>query len=152
VTQGDLTRSIAVEAQGEVAALKDNINQMIATLAEATRQNRAQDWLKTNIAKFTGMLQGQRDLATVSQLLLNELTPLVQAQQSTFYWAEAGDRREPAFKRLAAYAFTDASTTRFRLGEGLVGQCALQKERIVLRNVPPDYLTIRSSLGQSAPA
>jgi HAMP domain-containing protein len=104
VTQGDLTRSISVEAQGEVAALKDNINQMIGTLAETTRQNKAQDWLKTNIANFTAMLQGQRDLATVSQFLLNEMTPLVEAQQSTFYWAETGDQPEPVFKMLAAFA------------------------------------------------
>ena len=85
VTKGDLTRSIAVEALGEVAALKDNINEMIVNLAETTRKNTDQDWLKTNIAKFTGMMQGQRDLVTVSRLLLSELTPLVGAQHGTFY-------------------------------------------------------------------
>src|SRR5205823_12159974 len=91
VTKGDLTRSISVEAQGEVAALKDNINEMIGTLAETTRQNKDQDWLKTNIAKFTGMLQGQRDLLAVARLLLSELTPLVGAQHGTFYLNETGE-------------------------------------------------------------
>src|SRR6476646_6488329 len=85
VTSGDLTRSISVEALGEVAALKDNINEMIGTLARTTRQNKDQDWLKTNLAKFTGMMQGQRDLTAVSKLLLSELTPLVEAQQGTVY-------------------------------------------------------------------
>ena len=152
VTQGNLTRSIAVEAQGEVAALKDNINRMIGTLAETTRQNKAQDWVKTNIANFMAMMQGQRDLPTVSQLLLKEMTPLVEAQQSTFYWADSGDQPEPVFKILAAYAFTEGRTTHFRMGEGLVGQCALQKERILLRTIPHNYLTIGSSLGESSPA
>ena len=94
VTKGDLTRSIAVEALGEVAALKDNINEMIVNLAETTRKNNEQDWLKTNIAKFTGMMQGQRDLLTVAQLLLSELTPLVGAQHGTFYIADSTDGSE----------------------------------------------------------
>src|SRR5437660_1656039 len=102
VTKGDLTRSIAVEALGEVAALKDNINEMIGNLAETTRKNKDQDWLKTNIAKFTGMMQGQRDLLTVSKLLLSELTPLVDAQFGTFYIADSGDGSE-SLKLLAAY-------------------------------------------------
>ena len=85
VTKGDLTRSIAVEAQGEVAALKDNINQMIANLRETTLKNSEQDWLKTNVARFTRMLQGQRDLLTVSRTVLSELAPLVNAQHGTFY-------------------------------------------------------------------
>ncbi len=103
VTKGDLTRSIAVEAQGEVAALKDNINEMIVNLAATTRKNNEQDWLKTNIAKFTGMMQGQRDLLTVSQLLLSELTPLVGAQHGTFYIAEWQEDKT-VLKLLAGYA------------------------------------------------
>src|SRR5207253_4485473 len=100
VTQGDLTRSIAVEALGEVAALKDNINEMILNLAATTRKNNNQDWLKTNIAKFTGMMQGQRDLLAVAQLLLSELTPLVGAQHGTFYIA--GAREDKAVLNLLA--------------------------------------------------
>ena len=106
VTKGDLTRSIAVEAQGEVAALKDNINEMIVNLAETTRKNTDQDWLKTNIAKFTGMMQGQRDLLTVSKLLLSELTPLVGAQHGTFYIADTEEEQE-SLKLLAGYACDD---------------------------------------------
>src|SRR5207253_2381744 len=152
VTKGDLTRTIAVEAQGEVAVLKDNINQMISNLAETTRTNTDQDWLKTNIAKFTGMLQGQRDLLTVPQLLLSELTPLVGAQHGTFYIKETGE--DAGFlKLMSAYAYTgdDQAQKRFRLGEGLIGECARQKERILLTDVPTDYVKIGSSLGESAP-
>src|SRR5207302_5230318 len=102
VTKGDLTRAIAVEALGEVAALKDNINEMIVNLAGTTRKNKDQDWLKTNIAKLTGMMQGQRDLLTVSKLLLSELTPLVGAQYGTFYIADSSEG-ETVLKRMAAY-------------------------------------------------
>ncbi|HEV2690917.1 MAG TPA: response regulator, partial [Bryobacteraceae bacterium] len=152
VTKGDLTRSIAVEAQGEVAALKDNINEMIVNLAATTRKNNEQDWLKTNIAKFTGMMQGQRDLLTVSQLLLSELTPLVGAQHGTFYIAE---RQEDTtiLKLLAGYAIdkTDEVPHQFEIGQGLVGQCAREKERILVKNVPGGYVRINSSLGSTAP-
>jgi HAMP domain-containing protein/signal transduction histidine kinase/CheY-like chemotaxis protein len=151
VTKGDLTRSIAVEAQGEVAALKDNINEMILNLAATTRKNNEQDWLKTNIAKFTGMMQGQRDLLTVAQLLLSELTPLIGAQHGTFYIAETAE--ETVLKLLAGYAIDNRAETpqRFRIGEGLVGQCARERMRILATNVPAEYIRINSSLGGAAP-
>src|SRR6185437_7282609 len=125
VTKGDLTRSIKVEAQGEVAALKDNINEMILNLAATTRKNNEQDWLKTNIAKFTGMMQGQRDLFTVADLLLSELAPLIGAHHATCYIAEAGEERT-TLKLLAGYAVDEADLSRkqFAIGQGLVGQCA----------------------------
>ncbi len=150
VTKGDLTRSIAVEALGEVAALKDNINEMIVNLAETTRKNTDQDWLKTNIAKFTGMMQGQRDLVTVSRLLLSELTPLVSAQHGTFYIT---DEEEESLKLLAAYASNDPDGVpkQFRMGQGLVGQCALEKRRNLVTDVPKDYIRISSSLGEATP-
>jgi HAMP domain-containing protein/signal transduction histidine kinase/DNA-binding response OmpR family regulator len=152
VTSGDLTRSISVEAQGEVAALKDNINEMIGTLAATTRQNKDQDWLKTNIAKFTGMLQGQRDLLAVSKLLLSELTPLVGAQHGTFYLAETGED-QGLLKLLAGYAYTgrDGVPTAFRMGQGLIGQCAMEKQRILVKDVPDNYIRIRSSLADGTP-
>jgi len=152
VTKGDLTRSIAVEAQGEVASLKDNINQMIGNLAETTRKNTDQDWLKTNIAKFTSMVQGQRDLLTVAQLLLSELTPLVSAQHGTFYISEASEE-SPVLKLTAAYAYTERNgiPRQFQFGEGLIGECARRKERILLGNVPGDYVKISSSLGDGTP-
>ena len=154
VTKGDLTRSIAVEAQGEVEKLKDTINQMIANLAETTRKNTDQDWLKTNIAKFTGMMQGQRDLLTVAQLLLSELTPLVGAHHGAFYLAESPDESQTTLKFMSGYAFTerDGVPRQFRMGEALVGQCALEKERILVSQVPQDYIRIESSLGGAAPA
>ncbi len=151
VTKGDLTRSIAVQAQGEVAALKDNINEMILNLAATTRKNNEQDWLKTNIAKFTGMMQGQRDLLTVAQLLLSELTPLIGAQHGTFYIAEKAD--ETVLKLLAGYATDNQADTpqQFRIGQGLVGQCAKERARILATNVPKEYIRINSSLGGAAP-
>jgi signal transduction histidine kinase/DNA-binding response OmpR family regulator/HAMP domain-containing protein len=153
VTKGDLTRSIAVEAQGEVETLKDTINQMIANLAETIRKNTDQDWLKTNIAKFTGMMQGQRDLLTVAKLLLSELTPLVGAQHGAFYLTESSET-ETTLKFLSGYAFTEENGVpkQFRIGQGLVGQCALEKERILVTSVPNEYIRVNSSLGGAAPA
>src|SRR4051812_709124 len=152
VTKGDLTRAISVEAQGEVAALKDNLNEMIVNLAATTRKNNEQDWLKTNIAKFTGMMQGQRDLLTVAQLLLSELTPLVGAQHGTFYMTDTVDET-PVLSLLTGYAIgnEDDVPKRFKIGQGLVGQCAREKERILVRDVPGDYVKINSSLGGSTP-
>ncbi|MGI0487360.1 HAMP domain-containing protein [Pantanalinema rosaneae CENA516] len=153
VTKGDLTRSIAVEAQGEVAVLKDNINQMIANLRETTQKNTEQDWLKTNLAKFTRMLQGQRDLETVSKLILSELAPLVSAQHGVFYLMEASEMSPSILKLLSTYAYRERKhlANRFHLGEGLVGQCALEKERILITDVPNDYIKISSGLGESTP-
>ncbi len=152
VTKGDLTRSIDVEAQGEVAALKDNINQMIVNLKETTQKNAEQDWLKTNLAKFSSMLQGQKDLQTVCRLIMRELTPLVSAQHGAFYLVEP-DEDGPALKLRASYAFRDRKGVRsaFRIGEGLVGQCALEKEPILVSDVPPGYVSVGSGLGEAAP-
>jgi signal transduction histidine kinase/CheY-like chemotaxis protein/HAMP domain-containing protein len=152
VTEGDLTRSIRVEAEGEVAALKDNINQMIANLRETTLKNSEQDWLKTNLAKFSRMLQGQKDLLTVARLILSELAPLVSANHGVFYSMD-NSKDEPRLKLLASYAYRERKTVanEFRLGEGLVGQSALEKERILLTNVPADYIQINSGLGAAPP-
>jgi HAMP domain-containing protein/CheY-like chemotaxis protein/signal transduction histidine kinase len=152
VTKGDLTRSIAVEAQGEVAKLKDNINEMIINLKETTQKNTEQDWLKTNLARFTRMLQGQRDMTTVSQMVLSELAPLVDAQQGIFY-VNGGNNGTPLMKLLGSYAFTERKNlaNEFKPGQGLVGQCVLERERILLTNVPDDYIHIGSGLGQSVP-
>jgi CheY-like chemotaxis protein/signal transduction histidine kinase/HAMP domain-containing protein len=153
VTKGDLTRSIAVEAQGEVAILKDNVNLMIANLRETTQKNTEQDWLKTNLAKFTRMLQGQRELETVSRLILSELAPLVSAQHGVFYLMDGDDSHRSYLKLLSSYAYRERKhlANRFHLGEGLVGQCALEKERILLTEVPVDYIKISSGLGEATP-
>src|SRR5438105_2475763 len=137
VTKGDLTRSIQVEARGEVAELKDNINTMIDNLRGTTDRNQEQDWLKTNLAKFTRMLQGQRDLVTVGRLLLSELAPLVSAQQGAVYQmlSDVSDTA-PALELLAGYAIGDDQAHRIEVGRGLVGQCALEQQRILLTKVP----------------
>ncbi|MEG4996946.1 HAMP domain-containing protein [Microcoleus sp. B4-D4] len=152
VTRGDLTRSISVATEGEVAVVKDNLNQMIANLRETTHKNTEQDWLKTNLAKFTRMLQGQRDLETVSKLILSELTPLVSAQHGVFFLMESVEH-DPFLKLLSTYAYRERKHlgNRFNLGEGLVGQCALEKERILLTEVPDNYVKISSGLGEAAP-
>jgi signal transduction histidine kinase/DNA-binding response OmpR family regulator/HAMP domain-containing protein len=152
VTRGDLTRSIALEAQGEMAALKDTINEMIRNLRDTTLKNSEQDWLKTNLAKFSRMLQGQKDLNTVGRLILSELVPVVGAQQAVFYVLDGS--RDPAdLKLLASYADRgqDFLGHRIGLGEGLVGQCALEKQKIHLTNAPPAYLRIASGLGDAPP-
>src|SRR5438094_17464 len=152
VTKGDLTRSIQVEAQGEVAAVKDNINEMIRNLKDTTLRNQEQAWLKTNLTKFTRMLQGQRDLLTVGKLILSELAPVVPAQQGVFYiMAKSG--REPELKLLASYACREDTgvKTSFKLGESLVGQAALEKPHILLNDAPSDYVKVSSALGAARP-
>src|SRR6202030_2050459 len=104
VTKGDLTRSIQVEARGEVAELKDNINTMIGNLRLTTERNTEQDWLKTNLARFPNMLQGQRDLGAVGRMLLSELAPLVEAQHGVLYQVEAEADAPPSLRLLGAYA------------------------------------------------
>ena len=116
VTKGDLTRSIQVDAKGEVAELKDNINTMIDNLRLTTDQNMEQDWLKTNLANFTNMLQGQRDLATVGRMLLSELTPLVGAQVGVIYQVEEDDG-EGGLRLLASYADDGSKWAIFRACE-----------------------------------
>src|SRR5258708_6989931 len=145
VTKGDLTRFIQVEAKGEVAALKDNINEMIRNLKDTTIKNNEQDWLKTNLAKFTRMLQGQKDMLTVGKLILSELAPVVSAQHGVFYVMDAPKEESPEesehpgeayLKLLASYAFRARKNVgnKFAMGEGLVGQAALEKERILITN------------------
>jgi signal transduction histidine kinase/HAMP domain-containing protein/DNA-binding response OmpR family regulator len=151
VTKGDLTQSITVETQGEVAVLKDNINTMIRNLKDTTLKNSEQDWLKTNLAKFSRMLQGQKDLLTVARLILSELAPVVKAQHGVFYILKAVE--EPGrLALLAGYAHErpGAVADEFWLGEGLIGQCALERQKIMVA-VPPDYIRISSGLGHSSP-
>ena len=154
VTEGDLTRQVGVEASGEVAVLKDKLNEMIRNLRETTRQNTEQDWLKTNLERFSRMLQGQRDLATVSSMILSELAPLVSAQHGVFYTLASDEPGgEPVLRYQAGYGYTERKhlANEFRLGEGLVGQCAREKTRILLTDVPGDYVRINSGLGDSPP-
>ena len=152
VTKGDLTRSIAVEALGEVAELKDNINEMIRNLRDSTRKNMEQDWLKTNLAKFSRMLQGQRDLAAVSQLILSDLAPLVTAHHGVFYVVDSGGET-PTLKLLASYAYKDRKqvAAEFRMGEGLVGQVAKDRRMLTVGQVPHDYIQVSSGLGEAPP-
>jgi HAMP domain-containing protein/signal transduction histidine kinase/CheY-like chemotaxis protein len=159
VTQGDLTRSITVEAQGEVAELSENINQMIENLRETTRVNAEEDWLKTNLARISGMLQGQRDLQAVTQLIMSEVTPVVSAQHGAFFLVEhepngGGAPREGVLRLIASYGYRPQPGVpdRFALGEGLVGQCALDGKPIRLTDVPDGYIKVASGLGEATPA
>ena len=144
VTNGDLTREIAVEARGEVEELRDNINQMITNLRETTEVNAQQDWLNTNMARFGGMLQGQRDLKAVSRLVMSELTPLVGGQHGAFFMAESEGDGEPQLRLIASYAYKRRKGVPnvFGLGEGLVGQAALERKSILVTKAPEDYIAI----------
>jgi HAMP domain-containing protein/signal transduction histidine kinase/DNA-binding response OmpR family regulator len=154
VTKGDLTQMILVQAKGEVEELKDTINQMIANLKQTTLRNQEQDWLKSNLAKFTQMLQGQKDLNTVTRRILSELAQVVNAQKGMFYILSQNEAtKNQSLKLFAAYAFGEEveSSREFALGEGLVGQVALEKERILLTNIPKNYIKIGSGLGKASP-
>jgi signal transduction histidine kinase/CheY-like chemotaxis protein/HAMP domain-containing protein len=152
VTQGDLTtRSITVDAQGEVAVLKDTINEMIRNLRATTRKNTEQDWLKTNLARFSRLLQGQKDMVAVGQMILSELAPVVGAQQSEFYVRDGG---EPRLKLLASYASggQGAHGKTVELGQGLIGQVALSREKVLLEGLSETAIRVVTGLSEWMPS
>jgi signal transduction histidine kinase/HAMP domain-containing protein/ActR/RegA family two-component response regulator len=154
VAEGDLTQSVEVAARGEVAELKDNVNLMVANLRETTRANREQDWLKTNLARIAGLMQGHRDLLELARLILGELTPLTSAQYGAIYLAsDAADPRSERqeFTRIATYGFTKGGLDRFEAGEGLAGQAAVERTPILITDAPAGYLKVGSGLGEAAP-
>jgi HAMP domain-containing protein/CheY-like chemotaxis protein/signal transduction histidine kinase len=158
VTEGDLTRTVTVEAKGELDELKRSVNQMISNLKETTERNEEQDWLKTNLAKFSRMMQGQRDLESVSRLIMSDLTPLVGAHHGAFFLADGdgngnGGGHDAVLRLIASYAYKERKSVsnRFLPGEGLVGQAALEKKPILLTGVPDDYIRITSGLGEAPP-
>ncbi|HTX27989.1 MAG TPA: HAMP domain-containing protein [Streptosporangiaceae bacterium] len=153
VAAGDLTRSISVEAQGEVAELKDNINAMVQSLRETIQANQQQDWLKTNLARIAGMMQGHRDLAIVAELIMDELAPLVAAQHGTFFLSEPTEDDDTRLRLIAGYGLCSgkAEPIQYRLGQSLIGQAARSKRSIVVENLPEGYVTISSGLGEAPP-
>ncbi|MBC6466551.1 ATP-binding protein, partial [Actinomadura alba] len=151
VTQGDMSRQITVETRGEVSELKDNINLMVSNLRETTR---AKDWLESNLARLAGLMQGHRDLMEVADLVLRELTPLVNAQYGAFFMAHTEDDRSSGkgLAYIAGYGSQGAIVdTSGMPGHGLVQQAALEKKRILIEAAPPDYIKINSGLGEGAP-
>ncbi|HKU67490.1 MAG TPA: response regulator [Candidatus Baltobacteraceae bacterium] len=152
VTKGDLSRAVEVEARGEVAELTRNVNEMIQNLRDTTRKNTEQDWLKTNLARFTAMLQGQRDIKTVSRLIMSEIAPLVNAHAGAFYLNEPIGEQQ-MLRLVASYALSrkKAAQRTIREGEGMVGQCVIEKQRILIDQVPADYMSVTSGLGESKP-
>ncbi|KOV75865.1 MULTISPECIES: HAMP domain-containing protein [unclassified Streptomyces] len=152
VAEGDLTRSITVDASGEVADLKDNINSMVESLRETTRANQEQDWLKTNLARISGLMQGHRDLPVVAELIMDELVPQVSAQYGAFYLAEEHDSG-PELRLVGSYGRPEDDTrpVRIAFGRSLVGQAARSRRTIAVDELPPGYVTISSGLGQVEP-
>ncbi|GHB56701.1 MULTISPECIES: HAMP domain-containing protein [Streptomyces] len=152
VAEGDLTRSITVEASGEVAELKDNINSMVESLRETTRANQEQDWLKTNLARISGLMQGHRDLSVVAELIMDELAPLASAQYGAFYLAEEAGRGHE-LRLVGSYGWPDddGRPVRIPFGRSLVGQAARSRRTISVDELPPGYVTISSGLGQTVP-
>jgi signal transduction histidine kinase/HAMP domain-containing protein/CheY-like chemotaxis protein len=151
VAEGDLTRSITVEAPGEVGELKDNINAMVESLRETTRRNQEQDWLKTNLARISALMQGPRNLPAVADLVLEELTPLVRAQFGAFYLAQDGPEGT-RLVRVGAYGAPSGQPASYAVGESLVGQCARSRRTLLVEDLPQGYLTIASGAGSAAPA
>ncbi|HEX2174623.1 MAG TPA: HAMP domain-containing protein [Nocardioidaceae bacterium] len=153
VTHGDLSRQVTVNASGEVAQLKDRINQMIDNLRDTTLANQEQDWLKTNLARLSGQMQGKRDLKDVARLLMSELTPMVSAQHGAFFLA-AGEGDATELRLIASYGYEvrKSVANRFKVGESLVGQAALEKKPIMIVDAPSDYVRISSGLGSAPPA
>ncbi|MGH3356821.1 MAG: HAMP domain-containing protein, partial [Nocardioidaceae bacterium] len=154
VTRGDLTQEITVDASGEVAGLKDRVNQMIDNLRDTTLANQEQDWLKSNLARLSGMMQGRRDLQGVARLIMSELTPLISAQHGAFFLATNDESGETELRLIASYGYETrkSASNRFGLGESLVGQAALEKKPIVVMDPPSDYVQITSGLGAATPA
>ncbi|MCW2881702.1 MAG: sensor histidine kinase/response regulator [Sphaerisporangium sp.] len=152
VARGDLTRSITVDAQGELADLKDNINTMVSNLVATTKANQEQDWLKSNLARVSRLMQGHRDLMEVAKLIMSELTPLVSARYGAFYMVTNPHDNE--LRLIAGYGVRPGRNARqsFAFGQGIVGQAAAEGRPIVLEDVPSDYLTIDSGLSRSTPA
>src|SRR4051794_34440863 len=152
VTQGDLTRQITVEASGEVAELKDRVNQMIANLRDTTQQNAEQDWLKTNLARISGLMQGQRDLQEVSRMLMSEISPLVKALHGAFFMVD-NEEEKARLRLLASYGYKKRKnlSNEFVFGEGLPGQAALEMKSILVTNAPEDYVKVTSGLGEGPP-
>ncbi len=152
VATGDLTRSISVEAQGEVAELKDNINAMVRSLRETTKAYQDQDWLQSNLARIAGRLQGHRDLRVVAELIMDDLVPLVGAQHGTFFLAE-GNGGETRLRLIAGYGLRAdiEAPSQFRLGQSLIGQAARTRKPVVVTDLPADYVKISSGLGEAVP-
>ncbi|MCO5975079.1 HAMP domain-containing protein [Actinoallomurus soli] len=153
VARGDLTGSVSVEARGEVAELKDNVNLMVANLRETTRANQQQDWLKTNLARIAGLMQGHRDLMEVARLIMSEVTPLSSAQYGAFYLAEEADDGTPELVLKTGYGLSQdkIDKVRFHMGDGLVGQAALEHKPIFVHDLPAGYITVGTGLGQASP-
>ncbi|MBB3073722.1 HAMP domain-containing protein [Streptomyces violarus] len=152
VAEGDLTRSITVDASGEVAELKDNINAMVESLRDTTQANQEQDWLKSNLARVSSLMQGHRDLDVVAELIMDELTPLVSAQYGAFYLAEeTGTGVELRLIGSYGYPADSDRLERIPLGHTLIGQAARSRRTITVDELPADYVAISSGLGRTTP-
>jgi signal transduction histidine kinase/HAMP domain-containing protein/ActR/RegA family two-component response regulator len=152
VATGDLTGSISVEAQGEVAELKDNINAMVQSLRETTSANAEQVWLQASLARIARVMQGHRDLETVADVIMEEMVPLIGAQHGTFFLAETMDG-EPRLRLIAGYGLRHdpESPSQYRLGQSLIGQVAKTKRPLLVNGVPAGYVKISSGLGEATP-
>ncbi|MEQ1588566.1 MAG: GAF domain-containing protein, partial [Cyclobacteriaceae bacterium] len=154
VKNGNFTVLMPIDEVGLSGKINDTINQMITNLRETTIRNQDQDWLKSNLAKFAVMLQGQKDLNTVTKRILSELAHVVAVHYGAFYILKTDDRTQTVkLKLYSAYAYTNelSDLKEFSMGEGLVGQCAFEKERILLTS-PKGYIKITSGLGKAKPA
>ncbi|WP_017616179.1 HAMP domain-containing protein [Nocardiopsis salina] len=151
VAKGDLTQNIMVDARGEMEQLKDNINLMVSNLRETTETQRDADWLKSNLNRISGHLQGHRDLNELSRLIMEEVTPLLEAQHGACYLPADMDNQK-TFRFYAGYGFEPSEERRIlKRGVGLAGQAVEQRTELQIHNLPDGYVDVHSGLGGAQP-
>ncbi|GAB4380915.1 MAG: hypothetical protein Kow00121_38200 [Elainellaceae cyanobacterium] len=153
IAAGDLSAHLPISnSKDETGILTRTFGQMVVNLRETIQANEEQRWLKSNLADLSQSLQGQRNLEAVAHEVLTKVAPLAGAQVGVFYLLDSA-QDPPVLKLLNSYAYQARKhlANQFHLGEGLVGQCALEKQRILLTNVPEDYIRVSSGLGEAAP-
>ena len=152
MARGDFSADLTMPASGELAQLRDNINALIHSLRESNRCNAEQDWLKTNLARLTKQLQGQRSVAALASMLMSELAPVIRIQHGLFYLMDEVHLEQPRMRLCATYAAARDVRPEWHLGEGLIGQCAVDRKPLLITDVPPGYLTVQTGIGAAAPS
>jgi signal transduction histidine kinase/DNA-binding response OmpR family regulator/CHASE3 domain sensor protein len=157
---GGLSTRIEVTGSDEIDDVADSFNHMAASLDEQmakeqefSRINQEQNWVKTNIADITTALNGLHGVESIASHYLSRTVPLIEGSNAVFY-LKSEEEEEQGFRLLAAYAYKERALLpeKFMPGEGLVGQAAVEKMPILLTDVPPDYIRIRSGLGEASPS
>ncbi|NOZ68855.1 MAG: response regulator [Deferribacteres bacterium] len=147
ISNGDLSRSLVVKSDKDV--LGKSVNRMIHTLREITAENEKENWLKTGQAELNDRMRGEQDISTLCRNIISYLVPYLEVQVGAIY--TVGD--DNLLTLTSGYAYTGQQdfNRRYKFGEGLIGQAVLEKKRILLTDVPEDYIKIRSGMGEVTP-